>query len=306
MSTYSYDRRDTMDTPALNDALRQMGLSPYEAKCYLSLLERDTLTAPEVSKLAGIPRPSAYDALEKLMTRGMCSCKPGDTKRYTASDPALFKEKSFMEVDELAELELQKLRNIVKQREKEIVEGSKTKKESISNLIDQLRPQYNNSRLEADPLEYIEIIKDPFVAYKMFRELIGQSKEEIICFVKPPFASTKEDREENQEEQKRLIQKGVRIRTISETPKDKEMRQRLYREGEEGVELGLETRTIKELPMKMVVFDSRTVTLSLEDPVTSQVSLTTLVIKHRALARSLKLLFDSLWDQAQDYHVLKD
>jgi len=295
-----------MNTSILENALRQVGLSSYEAKCYLSLLERDTLTVPEVSKLARIPRPSAYDALEKLMTRGLCSSKPGETKQYSASDPALFKEKSFMEVDELTEHELQKLRNSVKEREKEIVESSNARKESISNLIDQLRPQYEKSRQEVNPLDYIEIIKDSHQIHRRFLQLVAGAQEEIVGFTKPPFSVPLDKMEEEQPPpQGERLKAGVRIRSIYEIPKDKDDRKFFFHYADSGVKAGTEVRVLEWLPMKMGVFDSRIVLFTLEDPVSKQSSLTCAVIEHRALAESLKILFETLWAQAQDYHTLK-
>jgi sugar-specific transcriptional regulator TrmB len=292
------------------DTLKALGLTPYETKCYLALLQRGTLTVPEVSTIAGVPRSNAYDALEKMMSKGICVSRPGNTKRYSASPPDLLRESFILKLDEETESELHKFkrdqRTALKEKEKEVLERKKAAEADITRVMKDLQPDYEKSRKQTDPLDYIEIIKDPYLAYKRFSDLIGQSKEEMICFVKPPFASTKEDWEEEGKRQNKLMQKGVRIRTISEIPKDNEIRECFYRQAEEGGKFGLETRTIKELPMKMAVFDSRTVTLSLEDPISGQVSLTTLVIKHRALAQSLKLLFDSLWEQAQDYHILED
>ena len=58
--------------------------------------------------------------------------------------------------------------------------------------------------------------------------------------------------------------------------------------------------------MKMAIFDEEVVMFALQDPVTKQVSLTTQIVEHRALAKSLKILFEALWERAQDYHVLRD
>ena len=78
-----------MKTSIILKRFKELGLSSYEAKAYLSLLERDTLTVPEISKLAGIPRPNTYDDLERLMIKGICISKPGNTKKYSSSDPEL-------------------------------------------------------------------------------------------------------------------------------------------------------------------------------------------------------------------------
>jgi hypothetical protein len=45
--------------------------------------------------------------------------------------------------------------------------------------------------------------------------------------------------------------------------------------------------------------------LTLEDPVSERTSLTTQIVQHRTLAKGLKILFQTLWEQAEDYHVYK-
>jgi len=86
-----------MNTPLILSTLKNLGFTSYEAKIYLTFLERDTLSVPEISRLAQVPRPSAYEALDKLMSKGMCISKPGHTKKYSASDPTVLQERFFVE-----------------------------------------------------------------------------------------------------------------------------------------------------------------------------------------------------------------
>lgn len=65
------------------------GLNTYEAKSYLSLLEKQNLTAVEVSKIAGIPRARVYETLENLLSKGFCNLIAGKVKKYSAADPTV-------------------------------------------------------------------------------------------------------------------------------------------------------------------------------------------------------------------------
>jgi hypothetical protein len=56
--------------------------------------------------------------------------------------------------------------------------------------------------------------------------------------------------------------------------------------------------------MKLAIFDEKTVIFTMEDPLLKKPSVTTLIIQHRSLAKTLKILFNSLWEKAADYHVL--
>lgn len=281
---------------------KEIGLKSSEAKTYLSLLEKDTLTVSEVSRIAGIPRPNAYQALEELMSKGLCISKPGDTKKYSASDPALLVEKFHMQADEAAEMELQNLT----EKEKLILDRSNVAKENITNLMKELRPQYENSREKTNPLDYIEIIKDPFQMHKRFMQLLGEARKELLGFTRPPFSVSQEGLERQAKEELDMLRRGVKTRSICEIPKDKNERGWLYRLCETLGKSGDRTRVVKEVPMKMMIFDSRIVMLALEDPVSKQPSFTTQIVEHRALAKTLKMTFEALWAQAQDYHVLKD
>jgi sugar-specific transcriptional regulator TrmB len=355
-----------MNTALILKRFKDIGLTSYEAKSYLSLLNRDTLTVSEVSKLAGIPRPNAYEALERLMSKGLCASKPGHVKKYSASDPSLLEDKFLVEVNKAVETEvenlqerqkritessraalekeLEKLKGREKQiieenrsalknelddlreREQEVIEKSEASlkielenlnkkemeiadkreraKENISGLVSELTPQYEKSRLETNPMDYIEIIKDPHQIHKKFMQLVAEAREEILVFTKPPFSRPREKRNEHLDQETEVLKRGIRGRCIYEIPTDEDESKWLSEHIRGAVKAGEEARVLKDVPMKMAVFDSRIVLFALADPVSKEPSLTSQIVEHRDVARSLKILFESLWEKAQDYHVL--
>jgi len=299
-----------MDRALILKRFKDIGLSSNEAKSYLCLLQRDTLTVPEVSKLAGIPPPNAYRSLEKLMSKGLCISKPGPTKKYAASDPRSLEDKFAGQIDEEIKIELENLKEKynrgLKEKEKEMSEKRKAAKENIANLIKELRPQYEKSRLESNPLDYIEIIKDPYQIHKRFLELVSGVKEQLVNFTKPPYTIPRERVDEQIEPQIEKIKRGVRIRSLYQASTDEEERRWLFDIAELSVKSGAEVRVSERLPMKMFIFDSRIVLFSLEDPLVREATLTSAVIEHHAVAESLMILFQTLWEQAEDYHILKD
>lgn len=291
-----------METTVLLQSFKHLGFNSHEAKCYLALLERGTLTVGEVSKLAGIARTNAYDSLEKLMSKGTCIERPGDTKRYSASDPAILREKFLMERGKATEMELENLRK----KEKEILENAKADRERVENVVNELSPRYEKGALKTDPLEYIEIIRDPYQIHRRFMHLVRETKKELLVLAKPPYSGPRQMLEQQSLEQIELLKQGIRIRVLYEIPKDKEEIEWRFKDIDTSAKHGEEGRVIKELPMKMAIFDEEVVMFALQDPVTKQVSLTTQIVEHRALAKSLKILFEALWERAQDYHVLRD
>jgi len=324
---------------------RDLGLSAHEAKSYLSLLQRDTLTVAEVARLAAIPRTNAYEALDKLMTKGMCLSKPGHVKRYSASDPSLLQDELLTKATAAAQAELAQVRKKekeiiakyqsgievevakLKSREKEILEKHQAGRDSelskleekereirgkaesvkrdVGNIVAELKPQYESSRLETDPLDFIEVIKDPLQVHKRFMQLVSEAKEEILAFTKPPFSGPRKRLEEQAEPEKKVLRQGIRIRNIYEIPTEKEEIEWRFKDIDGAVKLGEEARVMKKLPMKMVILDRKIVLLALADPVSKRTSLTTQIVEHRDLANSLRMLFDTLWEQAEDYHILE-
>ncbi|AEV82959.1 hypothetical protein ACWT_1940 [Actinoplanes sp. SE50] len=76
-----------MPTQRLVAHLRELGFSPYEARCYAGLLGAGPLTGYAVAKLTGVPQPKVYETLRRLVARGAAEQAPGPPIRFTAVDP---------------------------------------------------------------------------------------------------------------------------------------------------------------------------------------------------------------------------
>jgi sugar-specific transcriptional regulator TrmB len=291
------------------DTLKSLGLTPYETKCYLALLQRGTLTVPEVSTIAGVPRSNAYDALDKMMSKGICVSRPGNTKRYSASPPDLLRETLLLKVNEETESELEKFRRdqtrALEEKESEMLQRKKAAEADITRVMRELQPDYEESQKQTSPLDYIEIIKDPYQIHKRFLELVGDLREELLGFTKPPYTVPRERLKEQSDQQRNAVKKGIRVKSVYEISADKDERRWLFEAAESAARRGAEVRVSKRLPVKMMIFDSRVVMFTLADPVSKQPSLTTQIVEHQALAEALKILFNTLWEQAEDYHILK-
>ena len=53
------------------EALQEIGLSKTESKVYLALLELGSALAGKITKKSGINRTNVYDALERLIEKGL-------------------------------------------------------------------------------------------------------------------------------------------------------------------------------------------------------------------------------------------
>ncbi len=276
-----------MEKKLLED-IQRLGLNSYEAKVYLALLERDSLSVSEVSKISGVPGARAYDILDSLAADGLAVLKPGRYKRYSAADPDSFRER------------------LVSQNEKHSAEMRKTIDSVTLTLKRKFESGVNNGEYRFNPLEYIEIIKNAYQIHKRFMELVGKANEEILIFTKPPYSGPKEKLEEQTEQQAEPLRQGISIRSIYELPKDEKEIEWWFKDIDAAARNGEKARVIEELPMKMAIFDEKIVMIPLEDPISTATSFTAQIVEHRSLAQGLKILFETLWARSRDYHVLED
>jgi len=72
---------------AVVDALVELGLSQYEARCYVGLLDEYGQTAYSVSKATGVPQPKVYEALRKLVDRNAAVVVGSDPQLFAAIPP---------------------------------------------------------------------------------------------------------------------------------------------------------------------------------------------------------------------------
>lgn len=287
-----------MENTTLIEMIRKAGFSDYEAKCYLALLERDSLAVNEVAKLAGIPRPSAYDVLEKLMEKGVVSAIVGKTKRYSAADPKMLKEKA------LAAVRLE--RENIEKRKAEIVEREKDIHDNMDSVIGTLGLAYHRNKENGSPLEYLEFLKDSAQVQQKAIQLCLETKTEMLAFIRPPFAYVSAEQEQAQKDaQSKALNHGAKIRLIHEIPVDETQKIAFFDNIlKYKAPKGYEPRMIENLPMKLAIYDEKIVLISLEDPIQGKPSITSLVATHHALAKGLKEMFESYWQKAQDYFVL--
>lgn len=268
--------------------VRQLGLNSYESKVYLALIERDSLSVSEASKISGVPRARAYDILDGLVTSGLATLKPGRYKRYSAADPDSFGQK------------------LLSRNESSFAKQKETIERVTLKLKRKFESSINNKDNRSDPLEYVEIIKDPYQIHRRFMQLVGEAREEILVFTKPPYTGPRDILEEQTEQQAEPLRQGISIRSVYELPKDEEEIEWWVNDLDTAAGHGEKTRVIEELPMKMAIFDEKIVMIPLEDPIPTATSFTAQIIEHRSLARGLKILFETLWRRSRDYHVLKD
>ncbi|MHA2426817.1 MAG: TrmB family transcriptional regulator [Candidatus Hermodarchaeia archaeon] len=93
--------------------LRNLGLSSYEARVYISLVRNGALTASEVSSQSRIPFSRVYDVLAALDRGGWITIEQGRPKRYVPKSPRETAKAAVLSAqDRLAEWEHRVIENL--------------------------------------------------------------------------------------------------------------------------------------------------------------------------------------------------
>lgn len=66
------------------EALVELGLSEYEARCFSALTQLSEGTAKEISQIADVPQSRVYDVTETLAEKGLVDIQQSEPKRYYA------------------------------------------------------------------------------------------------------------------------------------------------------------------------------------------------------------------------------
>jgi HTH-type transcriptional regulator, sugar sensing transcriptional regulator len=253
--------------------LVDLGLTGYEASAYVALTRRGQASGAEVARIAGLPRQRIYDVLDGLVARGLATITPGRPALYAAAPPD----------DALGQL-LELHRTRLKRLERD-----------VEDTIERLTPAYREGRSAVDPLNFIEVLREPAAIAKRFSELEASVEREILVFTKPPYAV---DLAENVEGLM-LLERNVEARSVYERSiYDHPASVAAIREF---VAAGEQARVVDELPIKLVLIDERVAMFTLQDPVAGEPALTIMIVEHAALARLLKTAFESVWASGEPF-----
>jgi len=160
--------------------LRGLGLTEYEAKTYIALISVRSAAPREVAALAGIPYPSAYDALEALVKKGWVEAASGRPRRYRARAPDLVQKDSIT---------------------------------AVERVFTELKKIYESSMERVEKPEIIYTIVGKAGVLKKIRETLSRAKKEAIIVLPhhEEFASYLD------QIFTALIKKGVKVKLVTES-----------------------------------------------------------------------------------------
>lgn len=266
--------------------LIKMGLKESEAKVYLNLLRKMNFTATEISRVSGVPRTKIYEVLNKLINKGLCVEILGSVKKYSPANPKTA------------------FKGLLQKFQQNYQQELEYKKILMSNISETLLPLYHSEKGNTDTLDYIQVLREKNRIIEKVESLEKMAKKEVLMFTKPPYAmnTVNINAVRNREEFNRL-KSGVKYKSIYEI--DDTRTPSFLKAVEMFAAAGEEVRIAYKLPIKMMIFDERIVILSLRDKIISKPSLTSIVIEHYDLAKTLKRTFCTYWQEAMTLEEFK-
>lgn len=243
-----------------------LGLTQYEAKVYLALIRRQSSTAAEAARAALVPRQRIYDVLASLFERGLVLTRPGRSTRYAAIEPK------------------QAMDRLITER-REVLTGLER---SATDLVRDLAPSWSSGRDHADPLDFLTVLRDVATRDERRDELRREARDRLLIMDKlprpeglppGPIAPVRDLR-------------AVYQRRMYDLPGVRE-------ELDDLVARGGQVRLSDDVPMRLCLADDARVLMSLTDPLAEADSITTMLVEHAELARSLSHTFDNVWARAE-------
>ena len=152
-----------MPTPVSEEArrvLREVGLTDYETRAFLILLEQGAMTASEVSEHGSVPYSKVYETLNSLQRKGWIEAERGRPSRYFPKAPS--------EALDAARLQLE-----------DMVNGWRRV------VLGELQPLYERRELLEKP--DIWILRDEFSVLAKLREMLSGARKELMVAA-PAFA----------------------------------------------------------------------------------------------------------------------
>ncbi len=276
----------------LINKLQQIGLTLREAEVYMALLQKKDFTAPELAKITTITRTKIYDILQGLVRKGVCneSYRNG-LKVFKGIKPEVALQNVIIHFED--EMELKK---------KTAVDIMKDVAVSVQKELASIHMKNQNDK---GPMDYIEVLTDLGHIRQRWFNIQKNTKREILAFSKPPYTLPKIT--DNKENEKEMADKKIQLRGIYEYghSRNKEEFNYIAEVAEEYQKIGEKVKIVEELPMKLLISDETITMLGLNDRVSLEPSITTIIVDHPSFAKAQKAVFEAYWEKGLSVREFK-
>lgn len=254
---------------------QDLGLSPYESRVLLALLQRGSANSVELSKRSGVPRTAVYPVLQGLGMRGMAD-------RVAGPGPAVWASPGRDQV-------MQRL----KAAEEERLRQHRDRADGVRQLLDRTFP-------EEPPdvaLPFVHILPGARQMKGTYEELLRSADSEVMMFTRAPYTWSFPNPNHAVLE---MLERDVDVRVLYEAREWDDLSAEPFR-AEMAVyhAAGVKARLVEHLALKLVIVDRSVALVNMLHPVAVDGYPTTLHIEHPGFAGLAATAFDQLWDDAQ-------
>ena len=246
----------------MQDSLTKIGLTSKEAQIYLYLLENGYRTAAQLADAIGEKRTNIYMLLEGLKEKQVLTVDESKRVRvFGAADPG----------------QLQKLLQREQEKQQQALGALKV-------VLPQLRVQYS---LTSDKPGVTHTAGEE--GYKLLLDDMVRSTTEVLLVASndvPPNSSVLDELRNRLYKRKEA---GVRTRALFHSDEKRDSHKAEF------AERGIELRFLGEQPFRgeVVVYEDN-VTFTVYEP-----SLVVTVVTNKAIADTMRIMFEALWDKAE-------
>jgi len=242
-------------------ALQDLGLTEYETRAYVALLQRGNMTASEISEMAPVPYSKIYEILGSLERKGWIETESGRPSKHYPRSP-------------LDALEATRLR-----RERLLKAGE-------TQILGELTPIFEKRESRERP--DIWIVRGEFNIMSKIRETMDKSTKEILVAV-PEF--TREMLDLVSPTLLHLRSRGIKIQLMTSEKVERETLNEACKFAE--------VKVRGQMFGGGIVSDVQEVMLLLEEEEGG--TALAIWSDHAGLARFAKNYFEYLWRDASDY-----
>ncbi len=252
-----------MDEIAVSNLLERLGLTEYEAKTLSALFKAREAEAPEVSRIAQVPKTRVYDVLDRLVKKGLVIEIYGRPKKYRV-----------VEADAAVEQLISKKKEEISALEEE----AKKLKEFVSGI----RSPGGGAE------EKVMKVKEKHDFEKILAQELDKAKNNITA-----FALLDDEHLHMGNALKNASNRKVDVKVISRIPKQLKALMKEYTES------GVSMKNF-EHELNAFVIDNEKVVLGLSDFSKQKPEYHfTIWNKNPALSRAINLYFNEIWQKAK-------
>lgn len=259
----------TPSNQALRARLADLGLNDREARLFLALLENGDSTASQLAVATRIPQNKIYQSLEGLLEAGLIQRQlHGRHRIFSALDPAIGLARPLKDLE--------------------------SKLEAARGITGELATMFAERREPADTLGDVEILREREAIRERYMQLLNGVEEDVAGFARGPYAFRSREDLEAQFEAGRKIRERCHTRWVYEidAQRDGLLLEFLRDFGDAG-----DIRVTANLPLKMVIFDARTIVFTDDNPDDPD-NMGLAIMHHPAVVKAFSTLFEFFWNSS--------